>query len=753
MANLQSTGTRQPNVWKCHVWALAIILFLVLVAFYPGLKNGFVGWDDPTNLLGNPHYRGLGWSQLRWMLTTTFVGVYQPLGWMLFGAVYIFFGDGPRGFHLVALGLHAATTVAVYVLLLQLIKYPSTSARSTVSQVFAAGVGTMFFAIHPLRVECVAWASALPYLLAGLLAVTSVIVYIRAAQTSSGGLYFASLALYALSLASKAIAVPLPLALVILDIYLMCRFSGGILGKSNRFVWLQKLPYVILAITFAAMAVKAGSSDPRTPDLGPAEMAFLPARVLAIHCLKTIAPLDLSPVYELPCQVGIGQWRYGLSCTFVLGITLVALFTRRRFGIFWPLWLAFVVMMAPYLRFVPHTPFLTADRYSYLPAMVWSGLIAYGVLWAFLKGQARIAVLAALAVSIVLVQMTRQQVLVWRDSNSLWEYAHLVDPGSLESTLGLARVYLADDRYAEAIPLAQKVLANRPGDGSAHRILARSSLHQDELDDALFHVKQALQSSVRDGFGQLLLAEVHTARTETEEATKVLLGLAAVPPDNLAVLNFLGIALSEGGLGRESNGVFEHAMRLGPNERATLRNFGAALMRDQEFDRAAEIFGRLRFLDPDDADAALYEAEARVQLADYTGAAQGFQRAQDLAPDNLRVMLSYSWLLSSCPDAEIRNCKTALVLAQRAALRSRHSGLQVVDCLGAAWACNGRFEEAVAHAAEAHGMARDAGWHELADDILLRQHAYEAGQALTALPRYAAPRAQVAPGSGDSPIS
>jgi len=96
-------------------WALALIPAAVTLAvFLPILGNGFVNWDDQANLLDNPHYRGLGWSHLRWMFTTAHLGHYIPVTWLTLALDYTAWGLNPVGYHLTSALLHAANALLVY---------------------------------------------------------------------------------------------------------------------------------------------------------------------------------------------------------------------------------------------------------------------------------------------------------------------------------------------------------------------------------------------------------------------------------------------------------------------------------------------------------------------------------------------------------------------------------------------------------------------------------------------------------------
>ena len=151
-----------------RTWLIAIpLVLLVATAFFPAVDNPFVAWDDDLNFLGNADYRGLGWPQVRWAGTNFKAGVYQPMAWLAFEAQYVLFGLDPRGYHLTSLLLHAAVAVCFYALAVALLVRcrPDPFLGSPWARTVGAGLAAALFAVHPLQVEAVAWASCQPYLL------------------------------------------------------------------------------------------------------------------------------------------------------------------------------------------------------------------------------------------------------------------------------------------------------------------------------------------------------------------------------------------------------------------------------------------------------------------------------------------------------------------------------------------------------------------------------------------------------------
>jgi hypothetical protein len=145
---------RFPTLLALGVAALAVAVFL------PALGNGFVDWDDELNLTANPQYRGLGWTQLRWMLTSASAlgGHWIPLTWLTFALDFTLWGMNPLGYHLTNILLHAATAALFALAALRLLRLGMPGAAEPHLRLGAAAAG-LLFALHPLRVESVAWAT------------------------------------------------------------------------------------------------------------------------------------------------------------------------------------------------------------------------------------------------------------------------------------------------------------------------------------------------------------------------------------------------------------------------------------------------------------------------------------------------------------------------------------------------------------------------------------------------------------------
>src|SRR5256886_12931262 len=181
-----SMGLTLAQRWVRWLAPLLVVL-LTLTAFLPTLQNQFVDWDDAKNFLENPHYRGLGWTHLHWMWTTH-LGHYIPLTWMTLGLDYLLWGMNPVGYHLTNLLLHAANAVVFFFVVRRILALalPGPSECGHALAV-SAGFAALVFAIHPLRVESVAWATERRDVLSGLFYLSAILVYLRACERGERG--------------------------------------------------------------------------------------------------------------------------------------------------------------------------------------------------------------------------------------------------------------------------------------------------------------------------------------------------------------------------------------------------------------------------------------------------------------------------------------------------------------------------------------------------------------------------------------
>jgi protein O-mannosyl-transferase len=330
---------------------------VVLAAFLPVRDNGFVSFDDKKNFLENASFRGLGRPQLVWAWTTGHLGVYEPLGWMLLEAEYAAWGLDPRGYHLASLALYFLVTIALYGLTVAAV------ARSrpglwrddpgTVRACACLAVG--LYAVHPLRVQVVAWASCRSHVACGLFSVLTVLAQLRAhdaPQRVRRGWLVGSFLLYTASLLSKAPAITLPAVLLIHDVYPLGRLGPGRwLSPGAWRVYREKVPFAALSVVFAALAIwaRARAITP-VPGHGAEARVARACYNAMFYLAKTVAPMRISACYPVPRRMTLTEPRFLLSAMGVAAVSAILVAARRRFPGALAAWVVYLVMLAARAR-------------------------------------------------------------------------------------------------------------------------------------------------------------------------------------------------------------------------------------------------------------------------------------------------------------------------------------------------------------------------------------------------------------------
>ena len=602
--------SRRP--WPACLVVLSSALVTVAV-FGPSLRHGFTDWDDPINFLDNPYYRGLGWPQLRWMLTANLMGHWIPVSWLTLGVDYAIWGMNPVGYHLTNLLWHAGSTVLFWLVAARLLALamPTASPRM---RGLGATAAALFFSIHPLRVESVVWITERRDLTSGFFFLLAVLAYLEAhARAAAGprtGWRLVSLGATALALGSKAIVMGLPLVLVILDVYPLRRLGSaprGWLDARARPVWLEKLPFLLLAVAAAILALQVQrSTGYLTPEPLGTRLAIT-AHNIWFHVWKTFAPLDLSPVYELPRSLSLLQWPYLLSGLAVIGITAALWILRHRWPAGLAAWASYLVMLAPVSGIV-HTGYhLGADRNTYVSCAGFAVLV--GALVVVIgEGRRRAtlrAPIAAMALTLCALWVVglglaaRIQTAVWRDAETLWRYASEIDPTCAVCQHNLAvNVGLRGD-YAESLAVFERAFALRPD-----------------------------RTEFRISYGQLLM---HIGR-RTEGIAALRYRLADRPGD-LVARRILALALIQDGRPGEAIAEIEIVLRGQPDSPLALETLGRAYLMEGRAEPAMAAFRRAIGVSPKDPAARLGLARAHLAGGDRASAREQIAILRSIDPD------------------------------------------------------------------------------------------------------------------------
>lgn len=453
-----------------------LIVLGSLVAFRPTLDAGLLNWDDDRNFLTNTQYRGLGADNFKWAWRTYHMGVWQPAAWVLLGAEHVIAGvdeaghPNPEVYHAFSIAIHTANGLLLFALLVILLRVARSAdaARDDTALVVAGGAAAMLFVVHPLRTEAVAWISGQPYLPAVFFAMLAMIVYVVGmSMRTSKKAYVVTLVLtfvlFCIAVMFKAVAISLPVLLLILDAYPLRRMAK----EGGRPAWralcgliAEKVLFLLVAINIARFASQSKTLTQPGADVGGLPLVDRIVQScygLMFYLAKSIVPTGLSPFYELPKSFSLADPRFGGAVVFVvIGVIALIVFRKRAAAIAACL-AAYVVILLPNLGVVQISQQLVADRYSYFASVPLAALVAGAICTALSRGPVELrrmrfmgVGLAVVFASLSLIRVSRTDAAAWHDSKSLWSRALALDPDSPHAHCNLGAALIAEGDYPAA---------------------------------------------------------------------------------------------------------------------------------------------------------------------------------------------------------------------------------------------------------------------------------------------------------------
>ncbi len=649
---------RVPGV--CLV--LAAITFAV---FGQTLRHEFVNFDDNLYVYDNPAVtRGLNLKGVEWAFTHRVCANWHPLTMLTHMLDCQLYGLNAGGHHLTNVLLHTASVILLFLVLRRMTGFLWRSA-------FVAGV----FAIHPLRVESVAWVAERKDVLSGLFFMLTLWAYTRYGQgrssverrgssagTSSLALdprpstlsYYLVLVFFALGLLCKPMLVTVPFVLLLLDYWPLGRVTSGEwqvtrfripvpqLSTLNQLL-LEKLPLFGLAVVSCVVTIVA-----QHEAIQSFERFSLPVRLgnavisYVAYLGQMFWPTGLAVLYPFTAR-DIGFLAVVLSLVLLVGISAGAIVLRRRCPCFLTGWLWYLIMLVPVIGIVQVGAQARADRYTYLPQIGLSVWLTWAAAELCVGWRHHRVVLGGLATVILAALMfcARAQTAYWRNSESLWTHTLAYTSGNFIAHNNLGNVLLQQGKVDEAMAHYQTALQFNPDYAEAHYNLGNVLCQKDRVNEAIIHYQTALQ----------------------------------INPDYEEAHNNLGNALLKKGRVDEAITQYQQALQIKSGNAKAHYNLGNAL---------------------------LQKGRVNAAIAQY-------QQALQIKPDAPGVLNNLAWLLATCSDAHLRDGVQAVKYAEQACELTHHGVTPFIGTLAAAYAEAGRYDDAMAAAQQTCALATAAG--------------------------------------------
>jgi tetratricopeptide (TPR) repeat protein len=565
-----SHGLLQRGRGSAGVLVISLLLVLCALALYnPSIKHDFVNYDDPDYVTNNAHVRqGLTWNNLSWALTSLEIANWHPVTWISHMMAVQFFGLNPSGHHLINVFLHALNVLMLFLLL-----------RLATGSVWRSAMVAALFAVHPMNVESVAWVSERKGLLSTLFTILTFWVYVKYVRRPTAVAYLWVLAMFALALMAKPMAITVPFLLLLFDYWPLNRVgrshAAGI-GRPEpsfhlRRILLEKAPLLVMAAGDALVTFLAQRGD---NTVGSLDALSLRARLTntvysyLAYTSKTLWPARLAVFYPHP-EDTLAWWKVGLAAVFLLAVTAaVWRFRRHRYLLMG--WLWYLAALLPVIGILQIGRQAMANRYAYIPMI---GLFILCV-WLASDLAQRVQLSSAICAAIGLVVLasltlvTQRQIGYWRDTVSLFSHARDVTAENYTTESALSVAF--DMAGQPDLALAHAVTAVRmaPRVAKLHYQLGNVLQHLQHPNEAIYEYRQsAALSSVREltaaahnNAGALLLQINHQ-----EEALAEFNIVLQIEPEHLNSLAGRGLVEFQLGKIAEAQADFAHAARIAPS--------------------------------------------------------------------------------------------------------------------------------------------------------------------------------------------
>lgn len=541
---------------------LIIYLLLTLVTITVlGQVNqfDFVNFDDNIYVTQNSRVlSGINTGNFQWAFLTTHAEFWHPLTWLSLMLDNNFYGLNAGGYHLTNLVLHIFSTLLLFWLFCRMTK-----------EIWPSAFVAALFAIHPLHVESVAWIAERKDVLSAFFGMLTLCLYVFYTEKPDIKRYIFVLGIYVLALMSKPMVVTLPVIMILLDYWPLSRFRIGVDSQYNKsFLWQlkEKTPFFVLSAIFSVIALLA-KYNPTAQDFTlTSRLANLPVSFIS-YLAKAFWPYDLAVFYPFSKQLPL--WQVLGSVLLIVFISAVVIKKARSLPYLFIGWFWYVVTIVPVIGIIQVGKQAMADRFTYLPLVGISVMMAWGV--PFLLQGKKIFKKILLTVGIFLI--------------GLWSFLAWKQCGY----------------WKNGMELFNRALDVTKNNYLAHNNLGLALFAKGRTEEAITHYNEAL--NIKHG-----------------------------GPDHILVYNNRGIAYSRLGLYQKALDDLNTAIGLKPDYADAYSNRGIVYSRLNCHQLALEDFNKAVQLNPDFADLYNNRGVAYAKLGNYQSAIDNFSKAIELNP-------------------------------------------------------------------------------------------------------------------------
>ena len=623
------------------------LLLIVALVFGQSIRHEFFNFDDYAYVCENPHVMGgVTGPNVVYAFTHGGQQMWIPLTWISLMIDAELYDLHAGGYHLTNVLLHAAAAMLLFLFL-----------HRATDRFWPSALAAALFAIHPLRVESVAWVTERKDVLSGLFFMLTLLAYVGYACKPFSFWRYALVALvFVLGLLAKPMLITLPFVLLLLDYWPLGRMNlqgslpqsepaGEFAGRREtlrkRFLWLfvEKVPLLVIAGVAGLITIRVQDTaldiNERLPigwRIGNAMISYL------VYLENFFYPVGLAVVYpRLGDELPIG--RLVAAVVVLVAITAGAILLRRRCPYLLVGWFWYLGMSVPIIGFVQVGLTSVADRFTYFPQIGIAIALTWGVAdlcraWPYRRW---ICGIASTLVLTLLMAQAGYQTSFWRDSETLWDYTLRCVPDSGPAYNNLGDILAKEGRFDEAMAHFRRALTLIPNSSKPHYNLGylleiEGRPHEAEKEylraldlapnytlpcdrmgimltkrgkysDAIAFFRKSLILNADNLETYYDLAKAYAATGRSKQAEELRRRAAQIAPDFAVNQNALGLIVAERGRTFEAIEHFQWAIEAKPDYVEARINLARLRMKEGRFSDAAEQFRAVLKIDPQNAEA------------------------------------------------------------------------------------------------------------------------------------------------------
>jgi len=495
---------------------VATLIAASLAAFGRIAGNDFVNFDDPRLITENRHVQnGINTESVKWALTDSRTEYWNPLTWLLIMLDWRLFGANASGHHLVSLFFHIGAMLFLFLFL-------NKATKSLWPSAFAAAI----FALHPLRVESVAWASELKDVLSMFFGMATLYAYAFYAEGSKYSRYFICLILFALSLMSKPMLVTLPFVLLLLDYWPLGRWQEAFNGtgfQSVRGLILEKVPFFCLAVGSSVVTLFAQNQAFAVLNIESLPLYKRIANMIVSYVAylgKIFWPVDLAVLY--PYDFSLPVWKVIVSGIILMSITLAVIYYIRKLPFLFVGWFWYLGTLLPVSGLVQVGAQAMADRYTYLPSVGIAIIFSYSVASMVTHKSVRkeVVYFVAAIVLTAMIILTWIQCGYWKNSTVLFQHTLRLTKNNHIVHNNLGTTLLRQGKLEESIKHTSEAIRLKPNYEVAYFNRGTAYAGIGQLNHALKDFNETLRLNPRHVEALNSRGVVHARRGQYQTAIK-----------------------------------------------------------------------------------------------------------------------------------------------------------------------------------------------------------------------------------------